>query len=169
MADRDAFIAAMRQVASSVTVVTTDGPAGAAGATVSAFSSLSADPPSVLVCLRSGSRIARAVTANEAFCVNVLPEHASGTAQTFAGHLDHLCDDRFQGIALTSSRSGPVLDGATAFICTVGNTLVHGTHTIIVGNAMDIQNTGLRPLTYMDGAFHAVRPQQPLSGEQQCR
>jgi len=66
----------MRQVAATVTVVTTDGPSGQAGATVSAFTSLSADPPSVLVCLRADSRIARAVQDNGVFCVNVLPEDA---------------------------------------------------------------------------------------------
>ena len=83
--DRDAFLAAMRQVAATVTVVTTDGLAGRAGATVSAFSSLSADPPSVLVCLRTDSRIARAVIENGAFCVNVLAEDAVEVARAFAG------------------------------------------------------------------------------------
>ena len=57
MVDRKLFTEAMRHVAQSVTVVTTKGKNGAAGATVSAFSSLSADPPSVLICLRSDSRI----------------------------------------------------------------------------------------------------------------
>ena len=70
---RDAFITAMRQVAATVTVVTTDGPAGQSGATVSAFTSLSADPPSVLVCLKADSRIAKAVRDNGVFCVNILP------------------------------------------------------------------------------------------------
>ena len=55
-APRQAFIDAMRQVASTVTVVTTDGPEGQAGATVSAFASLSAAPPSVLVCLKAGTQ-----------------------------------------------------------------------------------------------------------------
>src|SRR6056297_3656043 len=85
---RQNFIDAMRQVASTVTVVTTDGPAGQAGATVSAFSSLSADPPSVLVCLKDDSRIAKAVRENGVFCVNVLPEDAVKTAQSFAGAYD---------------------------------------------------------------------------------
>ena len=60
LAARDAYVHAMRRVASSVAVVTTDGPAGCHGATVSAFSSVSADPPTILVCLRGGSRIAAA-------------------------------------------------------------------------------------------------------------
>ena len=57
MLGRDNFLQAMRRVASSVTVVTTDGPHGRHGATVSAFCSVSADPPSVLICLRADSRI----------------------------------------------------------------------------------------------------------------
>ena len=68
---RKSFISAMRRVASSVTVVTTDGPGGRHGATVSAFYSV-ADPPSALVCLKADSRIARSVSArNGVFCVNV--------------------------------------------------------------------------------------------------
>ncbi|KIC09320.1 flavin oxidoreductase [Leisingera sp. ANG-M1] len=168
-ADRSAFITAMRQVASSVTVVTTNGPAGAAGATVSAFASLSADPPSVLVCLRSDSRIAAAVAANKVFCVNVLPEDARETAECFAGRTGKVCGDRFHGVALTETPWGAVLNGATAFACQKVTSLAHGTHTIIIGNTFEIHNAGLRPLTYLDGAFHAVRPQLPATGEQQCR
>ncbi|MEQ9673623.1 MAG: flavin reductase family protein, partial [Roseovarius indicus] len=82
---REDFISAMRRVAASVTVVTTDGPAGRAGATVSAFSSVSADPPTVLVCLHAQSRIAGFVQENKRFCVNVLPERFSDIADRFAG------------------------------------------------------------------------------------
>ena len=87
-APRQAFIDAMRQVASTVTVVTTDGPEGQAGATVSAFTSLSADPPSVLVCLKADTRIALAVQGNGVFCVNILPEDAVEVAKAFAGMFD---------------------------------------------------------------------------------
>lgn len=55
---RDDFIAAMRQIASTVAVVTTAGPGGKHGATVSSFCSVSADPPTMLVCLHGASRIA---------------------------------------------------------------------------------------------------------------
>ena len=58
---RTAFIHAMRGVAASVTVVTTNGKAGRRGATVSAFCSVSADPPTILVCLNKSSGIADAV------------------------------------------------------------------------------------------------------------
>ena len=62
-------------------VVTTDGPGGRYGATVSAFSSVSADPPTILVCLKSESRIARAVAVNGTLCVNVLPQGGADIAK----------------------------------------------------------------------------------------
>lgn len=155
---RQAFIAAMRKVASTVTVVTTDGPGGMAGATVSAFSSLSADPPSVLVCLKSDSRIAQAVTGNGVFCVNILSEDAENVATRFAGALDETNPDRFDGIEVTMTEEGPMLPRATAFTCTLNRTVIHGSHAICIGDVTGISDAGEQPLTYMSGAFHVVRP-----------
>ncbi len=151
---REAFIAAMRQVASTVTVVTTDGPAGKAGATVSAFSSLSADPPSVLVCLRSASKIAQTVAGNGTFCVNILPEDGSDLAVLFAGAVE----DRFAGLDSTDTEFGPTLPRATAFACSLNHRHVHGSHDICIGDVVAISDAGEKPLTYMSGAFHIVRP-----------
>jgi len=156
-AARDAFIEAMRQVAATVTVVTTDGPAGQMGATVSAFTSLSADPPSVLVCLKSDSRIARAVGDNGAFCVNVLPEDADDLARAFAGAFDAQRPDRFHGLDVMATEFGPVLPRATAFTCTLQRSVGHGTHAICIGAVTGISNAGEAPLTYMQGDFHVVR------------
>lgn len=155
---RSAFIAAMRKVASTVTVVTTDGPAGMAGATVSAFSSLSADPPSVLVCLKADSRIARAVKDNGVFCVNILSEDADALARAFAGTLDHKRPDRFEGLDVIATEEGPILPRATAFSCSLNRTVIHGSHAICIGDVTGISDAGEQPLTYMSGAFHVVRP-----------
>ena len=157
---RDAFIAAMRQVAATVTVVTTDGPAGQEGATVSAFCSLSADPPSVLVCLRAESRIAHAVRGNGVFCVNVLPEDAVEVARAFAGHFDSTSPDRFGGVDAVATEFGPMLPRATAFTCTLTHRHTHGSHAICIGDVTGISNAGERPLTYMSGGFHIVRPKR---------
>ena len=146
MVDRSLFIEAMRHVAQSVTVVTTQGADGCTGATVSAFSSLSADPPSVLVCLRSNSRIGLAVGLNRVFCVNVLPEGASALAGRFAGRFDAEEPDRFGAIDCRHSRSGPVLSGATAFECTVDQIITHGSHDICIGNVTAITNAAATPL-----------------------
>jgi flavin reductase (DIM6/NTAB) family NADH-FMN oxidoreductase RutF len=157
--ERDRFITAMRQVASSVTVVTTDGAAGRHGATVSAFNSLSADPPSVLICLRSDSRIARAVVENGSYCVNVLPDTCSDMAGRFAGAQDAELADRFDGIDLVASdMKCPVLAGSTAFHCTLGQSVEQGSHLILIGHVTQIFEGGASPLAYMDGRFHRVLP-----------
>lgn len=157
---RDAFIGAMRHVAATVTVVTTDGPAGRIGATVSAFTSLSADPPSVLVCLKTDSRIARAVRGNGVFCVNILPEDAVDLARAFAGAFDDDQPDRFGDLDVSLTEEGPILPRATAFSCTLNRAVVHGSHAICIGDVTGISNAGERPLTYMSGAFHVVQPRQ---------
>jgi flavin reductase (DIM6/NTAB) family NADH-FMN oxidoreductase RutF len=154
---RDAFIAAMRGVASSVSVVTTAGPAGRHGATVSAFCSVSADPPAVLVCLRADSRIARSVTANGAFCLNVLAEPCSDVAARFAGCHDDAVDDRFDGIAHDDAPThGPAIDDATVFRCELGETTDFGSHRIFVGRVVDLRAGSSPPLTYLDGAYRCI-------------
>ena len=157
MVDRSLFIEAMRHVAQSVTVVTTQGDDGPTGATVSAFASLSADPPSVLVCLRSDSRIGLAVGRNRVFCVNVLPEGASALASRFAGRFDADEPDRFGAIDCRHTAHGPVIGGATAFECTVDKIMTHGSHDICIGNVTAITNAARSPLAYMDGGFKVVR------------
>ena len=160
LAPRDDFIAAMRGVASSVTVVTTDGPAGRAGATVSAFCSVSADPPTVLVCLYADSRISAFVKENNAFCVNVLAEDSSDIADRFAGRHDNWLTDRFSGIrAFAPSGTPPVIDGATAFLCDVQQAVRSGSHLIFVGHVKSVLDGASAPLAYREGAYHKVVPQ----------
>ena len=158
---RGEFIAAMRTVAHSVAVVTTGGVAGRHGATVSSFCSASADPPSMLVSLRAASRIARLVTGNGAFCINVLGEQQRPLADRFAGADDAGTDDRFSGIALACEREPlPVLRAAaTAFRCRVGDTFVAGSHLVVVGTVIEVRAGSARPLTYRDGTYYAAPAQ----------
>lgn len=155
---REAFVGAMRGVASSVAVVTTDGAAGRHGATVSAFCSVSADPPSVLVCLRAGSRIARTVAANGAFCVNVLDDSAGPLAERFAGRLAPVGGDRFAGVELVTGPGRPaVFAGASAaFGCRLVRSLAAGSHLIAVGEVLEVRAGDGRPLAYLDGRHASV-------------
>jgi flavin reductase (DIM6/NTAB) family NADH-FMN oxidoreductase RutF len=156
--ERDIFIAAMRRVASSVTVVTTHGAYGRHGATVSAFSSVSADPPTVLICLFAASRIAEAVIANGRFCVNVLPETGARIADRFAGRHDKWCDDRFAGIELMDGRDAPHIKGATGFDCTLDQSMLSGSHLIVTGHVGAVAGDEIAPLAYRDGGYHRVVP-----------
>ena len=166
LATRQSFIDAMRVVANSVTVVTTDGPAGRHGATVSAFSSVSADPPTTLVCLRSQSRIAQTVAENGVFCVNVLPQSGQMIAERFAGRDDDRFPNRFAGIRCHGAPgSAPVIDGATAFSCMVEQVVTSGSHQIFIGRVIDLQEGTPGPLTYVSGAYHRIVPQDAMMND----
>jgi flavin reductase len=156
VASRDLFIKGMRQVANSVAVVTTSGEAGRHGATVSAFSSVSADPPQVLVCLRSASRIATAVNANNAFCLNVLSHQHPHLAERFSGSHDSVVDDRFHGVDLHEEYGWVVLSEATAFCCTISDRVASGTHTIFIGHVQRLRTSSDEPLTYLQGRFRKL-------------
>ncbi len=155
---RDDFIRAMRSVASSVTVVTSDGPAGRCGATVSAFSSVSADPPMVLICLNTNSRIAAAVAGNGCFHVNLLPQTHRHVADRFAGCHDAHVSDRFEDIDCFPMNATPAISGATVFCCSVHESLVAATHQVFFGTVSDVFHGGAKPLTYLDGAYHRTIP-----------
>lgn len=161
---RDSYLAAMRQVAGSVAVVTTAGPAGRYGATVTAFCSVSADPPTVLVCLRGGSRIAEAVQANGVFTLNVLPEDADLIARTFAGEFDGLHEDRFAGVTLVEQDGlAPAIADTLSLACRMVRSERHQSHAVLFGAVAAIGHRPLPPLAYHDGGYRGLRmvPQTP--------
>jgi flavin reductase len=161
------FVAAMRHVAASVSVVTSadfDG-AGRAGATVSAMCSVSAEPPSLLVCLNHGGHFARRVKENRAFCVNVLAADQTDVANCFAGRTEASREDRFRcGRWTTLSTGCPVLDGAQAvFDCEVLVDQTVGTHTIVIGRVASVLVTPTTPLLYLDREYRNLPPGSAVS------
>ena len=155
--DRQHFISAMRCIANSVAVVTTDGCAGRQGATVSAFCSVSADPPTILICLNSKSRINQAVKSNKKFNLNVLPQNANYIEQRFAGAHDAEVSDRFDGMDIKMGEV-PSITGATVLFCHVDEVITSGTHEIITARVRLVDTSSKQPLAYLDGAYHQVKP-----------
>lgn len=155
---REVYLKAMRQIASSVAVVTTDGQERRHGATVTAFCSVSADPPTLLVCLRTDSRISGAVKTNGVFTLSILPEAAEEQARAFTGEFDNFRADRFEGSALVE-RAGlaPAIGGALGFFCRVVRFEVQDSHTIFIGRVGEIIGGGPYPLTYLNGAYGCVQ------------
>ncbi|MGH1538892.1 MAG: flavin reductase family protein [Arenicella sp.] len=157
--ERADFIQAMRSLASSVTVVTTGGAAGCHGATVSAFCSVSADPPMVLVCLNAESRIAQTVAENGGFCVNVLDHSKQELADRFAGRFDNVLQDRFDGVDLEDGVvKAPIITGCTAFRCDVNDSYLSGSHMIFIGRVVEIKGNIPEPLIYYNGNYHHLGP-----------
>ena len=145
---REDFLEGMSQAAQTVSVVTTDGPAGRAGVTVSAMCSVSADPPMVLVCIHHQSRAVRAIRKNSAFCVNVLAENMQQIANTFA--VTTSAQIMFKIANWEKGITGaPVLINAVAsFDCGVEEIHRAGSHFIFIGNVENVALEKGLPLIY---------------------
>jgi flavin reductase (DIM6/NTAB) family NADH-FMN oxidoreductase RutF len=153
---------AMGQFPSGVTVVTTLTPAGVpAGCTVSAFTSLSLDPPLVLVAIGNNRRMARLLQIATGFVVNILRDDQAGTAVDFAGHRP----DRFTDLEWFPCRNGiPKLAKTICRLeCSRWAVQHGGDHLIVIGSVESIDLADGDPLVYLRGRF--VNALDPLPGQ----
>lgn len=148
--DGDRFTEAMACLPAGTTVVATDGPGGRFGQTVTAVCSVTADPPSVLFCIRETSPLHRAVGENGCFSVNVLAADQRGLADTFAGRglttgTAYGFDDGWR-----PGRSGaPVRpDTAASLDCVLAFRIRVGTHCVCLGHVVAAGTGGGEALTY---------------------
>ena len=137
---------------SGVTVVTTKAADGTdQGMTVSAFSSLSLDPPLVLICIEKSASVHGALTTASGFIVNVLSAKQEQIARRFA-----IVDiDRFEGVGFARSAQGyAILDDVLAVIeCDRVSLCEGGDHTIIVGEVETTRAESGTPLLYYRGGY----------------
>ena len=159
---RNRFLEGMSRAAATVNVVTTDGPGGRAGVTVSAMSSVSADRPALLVCVHQASPACQAIKRNGRFCVNVLRAEHTAISDRFAGRHKTADGDKFTGACWRRLATGaPALDDAlVAFDCTVMKEIDWGTHTVFIADVVDVElaEPG-RPLIYASRAYGVPRLQ----------
>ena len=157
---RDDFLDAMSQLVSSVTIVTTDGAAGAAGATVSAMTSVSAegDAPTMLVCLHHETSAAAAILANRCFCINVLGSDQSDIANVFASRSPAPSGNKFAAGPFEPMRSGaPGLTTARArFDCQLLSDERIGTHHVMIGSVLQVARQNGLPLLYGNRAYQSL-------------
>jgi len=163
---REDFLGGMRLAATGVAVVTTKQKGASIGMTVSALCSLSADPPSLLVCVHNQSRAAGAILESGCFCVNVLSEAQRELSEIFAGRRAAPGDDRFAAAEWMPLATGaPSLVGAlAAFDCTVMRELRWGSHRVLIGIVCDVEIGEGRPLVYCDRAYARVDFGEALLG-----
>ena len=149
---KEEFRTALGRFASGVTVVTAKGARGELlGITVSAFSSLSLEPPLVLVCIDKRASLHGDLQEGSYFAVNILGEEQELISRRFASK----DEDRFIGTAYRESAEGtPLIEGALATIeCRVVHTYPGGDHTIIVGEVNSTSISDGRPLAYFRGGY----------------
>lgn len=169
----DQFRSAMRGMASSVAVLTTNHLGRRLGLTATAFNSLSVDPPALVVCVNRGAGAYEAIIKSKSICVNVLSDDQADIAARFSGMLGHKGEERFEGQAWTELSTGaPVLpDAGIVFDCTIADTFEYKTHTILVCLVAGVvASARAQPLVYLDGRYGSVVTEKtvgPSSGPRQ--
>ena len=147
------FRDAMARFASGVTVVTTRESDGeAVGFTASAFSSLSLDPPLLLVCLQKDADCYAAFMEAEQFGVSILAQGQSAIAMRFATK----AIDKWDGTpSVPGSATGiPLIEGASARLeCGTHSRADGGDHTVLIGEVLSADTSGSEPLLHFNRAF----------------
>ena len=155
------FRHALSQFASGVTVVTTRSTAGRPlGLTVSAFCSVSLDPPLVLVSIDHRSETLPGFAAFGYFGVSVLAEGQEELSRRFAVS----GPEKFEGVPLATGSTGvALLPGALAHLeCRVVTGHPAGDHTIYVGEIVSLSVSPGRPLLYHRGVYRRLEtPEEP--------
>jgi flavin reductase (DIM6/NTAB) family NADH-FMN oxidoreductase RutF len=157
------LIRTMARVPGPVTVVTTVDAAGVPhGFTASSFSSVSLDPPLVLICLDKGASTHPAFCAADRFLVNVLAKEQADIARRFATS----GIDRFAAGDMRACELGlPGLEGSSVRVaCSMNSLLDAGDHSILLGLVQDTYVSDRVPLVYCDRLFSWPLPVRQTDG-----
>lgn len=153
---REAFRAAMAAVCTPVSVATTLQGERPYGTTVSAFSSLSLDPPMILVALDRRSDLLTAIRSSARFGLNVLSSSQAGLARTFARRGGPA---KFTGIPWQHKAGVPSLPGVGSFVaCVVADLVEAGDHVLVLGRVVHTETSPQPPLAYHDRTFGTHLP-----------
>jgi flavin reductase (DIM6/NTAB) family NADH-FMN oxidoreductase RutF len=141
----------MGRFATGVAVITTQHNGQRHGMTVNSLTSVSLDPPLLLVCFSRGSRTARAVSEAARFGVNVL----SARQEAISNHFARRGEDHFADVPLDEGPLGvPLISNAIAHIvCTVASETDAGDHVVVLGNIVDIRHREGLPLCFFSGTY----------------
>ena len=149
--DQDAFRAVLGRFASGVTIVTVRGANDRDyGMTVSAFSSVSLEPPLVMVCIGEDASLKPMIAGATHYGVSILASDQEPLSRRFAAH-----GERFDGVGFTRGENGMALiDGALAFMeCRIIARHRAGDHTIVIGEVEAASVADQRPLLYYRGGY----------------
>ena len=152
---RDTLRAAMSRFPTGVTVVTTIGPAGPAGATANAVASLSLEPPLMLACLDLGSRTLVAVEHARRFGINVLAADQAELAHRFSTKDPH--PEKWDGVAFQERAGTPKIEGTLIWLaCELRDVHDGGDHSIATGRVLDLEQSDGEPLIFHHGEYHPL-------------
>jgi len=158
---------AMSQFAGAVNIVTTDGPAGRRGLTLSAGCSVSDNPATILICLQRVHTDNLMFIENGVFAFNVLHSGQQHLAEAFAGRNGLNSDERFALAEWDRLETGaPVLRNALAsFDCRIVSRQDHATHHVLFGEVLALNQQAAaqhndesgQALIYLNRAYHQLK------------
>jgi flavin reductase (DIM6/NTAB) family NADH-FMN oxidoreductase RutF len=150
----EAFREALASVCTPVSVVTSHRDGHPHGTTVSAFCSLSLDPPMVLVSLDRSSDLLAIVTESRVFGINVLNDEQKDLALTFARKGSDKFESVLEGVEWVLDRGVPRIAGAaTWLVCKLQQLHEGGDHLIAVGLVEHAESGPGNPLLYRRREF----------------
>jgi flavin reductase (DIM6/NTAB) family NADH-FMN oxidoreductase RutF len=155
----DVFRGAMRHLAGGVSVVTAGRARDITGMTVTSVSSLSVDPPTLIVSINRESSSWPLIKRYGFFGVNILTADQIDIAERFTGKGGLKGADRFAGAEWITRASGvPLLVGALAAVdCEVEDIVERHSHAIVIGRVLDLQvSTRTAALAYWQGQYVAI-------------
>lgn len=122
----------MSNWSTGVSIVTAYDEGQPAGCTISSLTSVSAEPPLLLIGLGRASRMFRILIEAETFCVNILAADQGHLSSRFASEVDHI--ERFSEVDVTPVAGAPAIHGCVAIaICAVHTQFVVGDRVLLVG------------------------------------
>ncbi|GAA4883663.1 flavin reductase family protein [Ferrimonas pelagia] len=148
------MLQAMRRLASSVSIVSASNGEQRHAMAATSVTSLSMDPPSLLVCVNKNTAMHGLLEEGTDFCINILSHEQQEVSVMCGGKARG--EARFEtGNWATSEGGLPYLEDAqSAVICQQDGKFEYGTHTIYIGRIQSIQNSELvSPLIYVDGVY----------------
>lgn len=158
MSRADAFKSGMRKFASGVALITSAAAGHRAGLVATAISSVSTAPPTLLVCINRSASAHEVIDRSEVYAVNLLAAADLDLVDVFSKSARRA--ERFtSGDWQTQITGAPVLASAlAAFDCKVVQRLAYETHTIFLGEVLQVRIAGqdVDPLLYMDSAFRRL-------------
>lgn len=155
------FRATLGAFATGITVITTRGEDHAYGMTANAFSSVSLDPPLILICAKSGAEGSEHIERNGVFAVNILAADQEPLSRYFASKDRPRGRDAFRDVDHRTVVTGsPVLDGVIAYLdCRLHESRTVGDHEIFIGEVVALDSTEGEPLLFHGGGYgYGLRP-----------
>jgi flavin reductase (DIM6/NTAB) family NADH-FMN oxidoreductase RutF len=149
-----AFKGAMRRLASGVAIAAALGPDGPNGMAATSITSLTMEPPAILLCVNQSASLHACLSPGVRLSVNLLSRDQKDISAAFGGGLPK--EQRFTAGRWTNDAHGvPILEDAQANMsCVIDSMFMFGTHSIVIARVDSVRlSEGVDPLVFQNGGY----------------